>query len=145
MPIPLLAGPAASIGLSLLKRFWPYILAAAIVGGGVWYWQHLERKVEQLERENETLVVERDAWKESYGDLKVGLEEQTKLLKGVAKQGEQLQKDFAGLNTNVNARIGKLSTTLSEIKNQDLSKLTDKQAIDYLRDAALKRQKKVPQ
>lgn len=142
MPIPLLAGPAASIALSVLKRFWLHILIAAIVGGGIWYWQHLERKVEQLERENETLVVERDAWKESFGDLKVGLEEQTKLLKGVAKQGDQLKKEFTNLNTNVNARLGKLSTTLGEIKNQDLSKLTDKQAVDYLRDAALKRQKK---
>lgn len=145
MPIPLLAGPAATIGLSLLKRFWPYILVAALVGGGIWYWQHLERKVERLEHENETLVVERDAWKESFGDLKEGLVEQTKLLKGVAKQGDQLQKEFSNLNTNVNVRIGKLTTTLGEIKGQDLSKLTDKQAVDYLRDAALKKQKKVPQ
>jgi chromosome segregation ATPase len=144
MPIPLLAGPAASVALSLLKRFWPYLLVAIIVGGAYWRWQYLENKVKTLESEVKTVRAERDAWKESFGDLKAGLEEQRELLKGVAKQGEQLQKEFANLNTNVNTRIGQVNKSLDQIKNQDLSKLTDKQAIDYLRDAAAKK-KKVPQ
>lgn len=125
--------------LRLGKQFLPYIIAAAIIGGGVWYWQHLERTVDRLKVENKALVVERDAWKESFGDLKEGLAEQRKLLESVAKQGTQLKNDFAKLNTSVNSRIGTINTELGKIKNQDLSRLTDKQAIDYLRDAATKK------
>lgn len=131
----LLASPA----WALLKRALPYIIVAAVVAGGVWYWQHLERTVDKLKAENKQLVVERDAWKQSFGELKKGLEEQKKILETVVKQGNQLKQDFTKLNSNVNSKIGTINTQLGKIKDQDLSKLNDKQAIDYLRDAAIQR------
>ncbi|TFG96536.1 hypothetical protein E4H12_10820 [Candidatus Thorarchaeota archaeon] len=125
--------------LKYAKQFLPYIIVAVIIGGGVLYWQHLERTVDRLKVENKDLVVERDAWKTSFGKLEHGLEEQKKLLETVAKQGAQLKSEFGKLNSSVKERIGSINTTLSEIKNQDLSKLSDKQAIDYLRGAATKK------
>lgn len=128
-----------TIALRFLKRYWLHILVAVVVGSVVLYWQHLERTVDKLTAENKNLVIERDAWKKGFSDLQHGLDEQKKLLEGVAKQGEQLKNDFAKLNSSVNQRIGSINTELGKIKDQDLSGFTDHDAVDYLRKQATKK------
>jgi hypothetical protein len=114
----------------------PYIAVIAIVGGSWWYVQNLRHNNEILEIQNKQLVTERDAWKESYGDLKLGLDEQIKILTTVSKQGDKLKAEFKNLTSSVHVRLGVINNNLADLKGKDLSGLTCEQAIDYLRNIA---------
>ena len=130
---------ALKLGFGFFRRAWPFILVAVIVGGGYWYVTNLQHKNEILELQAVQLKSERDAWKESFGDLKVGLDKQVEILQTVAKQGDKLKNQFKSLTSSVHVRLGVINDNLIAINDKDFSTFTCDQAIDYLRAVAVQR------
>ena len=132
---------------AILKRIWPYLVITVLVGGVFGYWHHLTGSIAELKQENQTLTTqvkdrtaERDQWIANYNDLKDGLKTQSVALDKIASGTNAIKKKLQQVQNDVNYNTTKLSTSLHDINKQDLSKLSCPAAIEYLREAARRKQ-----
>ena len=133
----------------ILKKYWLQVLVFAILTGAVWYVQGLRHTITEqkttissLTETNKTLKDEKDQIQTNYEGLKTGLENQGKMLANLAGLGDQMTNSFNDLRFQLSKDIGTMGTSLGRTLNQNMSKLTCEQAIDYLRNRAIEETKK---
>jgi Tfp pilus assembly protein PilO len=118
----------------LIKKFWPYILVAAIAIGGYLYWNSLVNKIEKLEQDNATLQLQLQTCNANFNGLKGSLDAQNEALKKIDKMVEQNQQEWKKLYSNIKGQNAALDKRLQDILKEKKPE-SCQAAIKYLLEA----------
>lgn len=122
--------------LTILRKYWKLIAIALFVLFVFGYWKHLTGTIDDLEKEKVVITAQRDLWKGNYDSLSAATAMNNTIMNKLSGQADAIEKSLGELSAKVGTSTSALNARLSSIKTQDLSKLTDKEAVDYLRGAA---------
>lgn len=135
MPLPFAVIPI----LGFFKKYWIQLIAVLFVVGvifaGYMYIKGKDDKIAELQKENASLVIQRDTYKQNWQDVKGALDEQNSVIANLSQQFKDSEKNFSELKTLIGTKTGQLSSKLDGIKKGPVPK-TCPESIEYLYDAA---------